>query len=172
LAARLISVVVLDMSNRLFILFVLILLGIGLWLGRTLSFRSSLSIPSILNVIGIVYSITAVVVLYEAISANISRRSFIVNYFAPFILWAHTLVPLGVAIAWVIPGGGPSRNIISSFGLSFFVYSILPLGFLDTAVTFPRIKEWQPVDIRFKRFGLFLLVSGLSMQLIAACLAV
>jgi hypothetical protein len=160
------------MSNKIFIIFALFLFGIGLWLGWKLSFRSSLSIPNILNIIGLIYSIIAVVVLYEAISANATRRGFVVNYLAPLILWAHILVPLGVAISWVLPGNGPSRTMVSTFGLSFFTYSILALNIFDAAVVFPRIKEWQPIDIRFKRFGLFLLLSGLSMQLIAACLVV
>ena len=48
---------------------------------------------------------------------------------------------------------------------------MLPLSFLDAAVVFPRIREWQTIDVRYRRFGLYLLLSGLGMQLVAALMA-
>lgn len=160
------------MSNKVFPYFVIVILLVGVGLGRFLSFKPSFSISSMINVIGIFYSIIAVILLYEAISESAKYRNLAVNLFAPLMLWVHTLVPLGLAASWVISKGGPSRNVIASFGISLFSYSVLPMGLFDIVVSNPSIKSWQPVDIRFKRFSFFLLVSGLVLQLISACLGV
>jgi hypothetical protein len=160
-----------QMNNRPFFALLGASVVLGLFLGRFLAFRADISISGLMNVIGIIYSLMAVVILYETISANVTYRDFTVNYLAPCILWAHSVIPLGVALSWFFSNGSPSGSKIASFGFSFFVYSILPLGFLDAAVVFPRIREWKPVEVRYRLFGLYLLLSGLVMQLIAALLA-
>lgn len=156
------------MSNRIFPLFIALLLLLGIDIGWSLASRPSFSIPVVLNVVGIAYSILAVIVLYEAVAKDETLKRVIVSYIAPLLLWAQTVVPLGVTASWFLIQDQHHGSEISAFGFSFFVYSMLPLLFLDATVTFPRIVKLMPLDGRYQRFGLFLLLSGLGMQLIAS----
>ncbi len=156
-----------QMSNRAFSVFIVFLLLLGIYLGWFLANRPSFSIPPLLNVAGIAYSILAVIVLYEAVAEDEKLKRVIVSHVAPFLLWAQTVVPLGVTASWFLIRNLQHGNEISAFGFSFFAYSILPLSFVDATVTFPRIAELKPLDGCYRRFGLFLLLSGLGMQLVA-----
>ncbi|MGZ5011911.1 MAG: hypothetical protein ACXV74_13225 [Methylobacter sp.] len=155
------------MNTKVFLVFVTLLLALGIYFGYVLSNRPTFSIPGILNLIGIVYSITAVIVLYETIAQNTELKKMAIGFFAPVILWAQTVVPLGVALSWFFTRDSSHGSAVASFGFSFFSYSLLPLGFLDAAVVFPRIDTLMPIDGRHRRLGLFLL-SGLVMQFLAA----
>jgi len=155
------------MSNRVFPVFIALLLLLGIYLGWFLANRPSFSIPALLNVAGIVYSILAVILLYETVAQDEKLKVVIVSYVAPFLLWAQTVVPLGIAASWFLIRNLHHGNEVSAFGFSFFAYSILPLSFVDATVTFPRIAKRRPLDGRYRRFGLFLLLSGLGMQLVA-----
>ncbi len=155
------------MSNRVSPFFIVLLVLLGIYIGWLLAIRPSFSVPAVLNVVGIGYSILAVIVLYEAIAENEKFKRVIVSFVAPFLLWAQTVVPLGVTASWFLTRKLHHGNEISAFGFSFFIYSILPLLFLDATVTFPRVAKLTPIDGRHRRFGLFLLLSGLGMQLIA-----
>jgi hypothetical protein len=159
------------MNNKQFSIYIVALLILGIFLGYVLSQRPSFSASGILNVVGISYSITAVLVLYESVTKNSLFRTLTVNILSPLILWLHTVVPLGVALSWILTRGTLHGGVVSRFGLSFFAYSILPLSFLDSTVVFPRINGLREIDGRYRRFGLFLLLSGLGMQLIAAVMS-
>ncbi|OAI28555.1 hypothetical protein A1356_06750 [Methylomonas koyamae] len=156
-----------QMSNRVFPIFIALLLVLGIYLGWFLANRPSFSIPALLNVAGTGYSILAVIVLYEAVAQDEKLKGVIVSYVAPFLLWAQAVVPLGVTASWFLIRNLHHGNEISAFGFSFFAYSVLPLSFVDATVIFPRIAKLQPLDGRYRRFGLFLLLSGLGMQLFA-----
>jgi hypothetical protein len=160
------------MSNKVFIIFIAALLGIGIWLGHLLANRPTFSVNKLLNVVGILYSMTAVIVLYETVAHNHTLRSLSVDYLAPVILWSHSVVPLGIALSWFLTFGAPHGGAVSSFGFSFFFYSLLPLSLLDSTVVFPRVNKWKPIDGRHRRFGLFLLFSGLGIQFVAAILSI
>lgn len=155
------------MSNRVFPVFIALLLLLGIYLGWFLANRPSFSVPVLLNIAGIGYSIFAVIVLYETVAQDEKLKAVIVSYVAPFVLWAQTVVPLGVAASWLLIRNLHHGNEVSAFGFSFFAYSILPLSFVDATVTFPRIAKLKSLDGRYRRFGLFLLLSGLGMQLVA-----
>lgn len=155
------------MSNRAFALFIALLLLVGIYLGWFLANLPSFSIPALLNVAGIGYSILAVIVLYEAVAEDEKLKRNVVSYIAPFLLWTQTVVPLGVTASWLLIRNLHHGNEVSAFGFSFFAYSILPLSFVDATVTFPRIEKLIQLDGRYRRFGLFLLLSGLGMQLVA-----
>lgn len=155
------------MSNRVFLGFIALLLLLGIYLGWLLANRPSFSIPALLNVAGIGYSIFAIIVLYETVAQDENLKAVIVSYVAPFLLWAQTVVPLGVTASWFLIRNLHHGNEVAAFGFSLFAYSILPLSFVDATVTFPRIARFKPLDGRYRRFGLFLLLSGLVMQLIA-----
>lgn len=154
-------------SDRAFPFFIVLLVLLGTCIGWLLAIRPSFSVPAVLNVVGIGYSILAVIVLYEAIAENEEFKRVIVTIVAPTLLWAQTVVPLGVTASWFLIRNLHHGNEISALGFSFFMYSILPLLFLDATVTFPRFAKLTPIDGRHRRFGLFLLLSGLAMQLVA-----
>jgi hypothetical protein len=156
------------MSNRVFLVFIALLLSLGIYLGWVLAARPVFSILAVLNVVGIAYSTVAVVVLYESVAENATFKQIVVSHIAPVLLWAHTTIPLGVTLSWLLIRKSPHGSQIAGFGLSFFAYSILPLSVLDATVTFPRIAKLKSLDGRHRRFGLFLLLSGLGMQLISA----
>ena len=160
------------MNNKVFLIFILVLIGIGLAIGHWLAMRVSMSVPSVLNVIGILYSITAVIVLYEAFAEDSRFRALTVKFLAPIVLWAHTVIPLGMALSWVITRGTPHGDAVATFGFSLFSYSILPLTFLDSKVVFPRVQSLKSIDGRYKRFGFFLLLSGQIFQLVSAVISV
>lgn len=159
------------MSNRVFPYFVALLVLLGILLGWFLAGRESFSMAAILNVVGILYSIVAVLVLYETIAYDKRLKTLIVSHVAPTLLWAQTVIPLGVTISWIFTFSLPHGSEVSGAGFSFLVYSILPLGFLDAAVTFPRYEKLMSVNGRHRRFGLYLLLSGLGMQLVASLYA-
>lgn len=156
------------MSNRVFVVFISVLLSLGIYLGWFLANRPSFSAPALLNVAGISYNILAVIVLYESVTRDEKLKRILVSYVAPFLLWTQMVIPIGVTASWFLIRSLRHGNEIAAFGFSFFSYSILPLSFLDATVTFPRIETLKPLDGRYRRFGLFLLLSGMGMQLIAA----
>lgn len=160
-----------QMSNRVFPIFIALLFWLGIYSGWILASRPSFSIPAVLNVVGIVYSMIAVIVLYETIAQSQAFKKIIVSHLAPVLLWANTIIPLGVASSWFLIRKLPHGNQVGVFGFSFFVYSILPLAFMEATVTFPRIAKLMSLDGRHRRFGFFLLLSGLFMQLVAALCA-
>jgi hypothetical protein len=159
------------MSDRIFVVLLVALVGAGIMLGCVLASRPHLSIPQLINIAGLLYTLLAVVVLYQTVAESPTFRNLAVDFVAPLLLWAHTCVPIGMLASWPLTRGTPSGSAVASFGLWFFLYSLLPLGFLDAAVSFPRVSTWKPVGVRYRRFGLFLLVSGVVMQLIAGALS-
>jgi hypothetical protein len=147
------------------------MIGLGVGAGYWLAHRPTFKASDVLNLVGIVYNLTGVIVLYQTFAEEDRYRRFAVAFVAPFVLWTHSLVPLGVSSSWLITRGTPHRIEVSRFGLLFFLYSLLPMSILDAAVTFPRIGRSQPIDLRYRRFGLFLLATGLGIQLIGAGMA-
>ena len=109
------------MSNRIFCLFLTLLIILGLCLGLFLASRPSFSVPVVLNAVGIAFSIIAVFVLYETIAKNATYKRIIVSYVAPLLLWALTVIPLGVTVSWFFICKSPHGNRIAAFGFSFFV---------------------------------------------------
>ena len=156
------------MSNRIFLLSLTLLIILGFSLGLFLASRPSFSGLVVLNAVGIALSIIGVLVFYETIAKNVTYKRIIVSYVAPLLLWALTVIPLGLTVSWFFISKSPHGNRIATFGFLFFAYSILPLSFLDVTVTFPRLKQLKSLNGRHRRFGLFLLLSGLVMQFISA----
>jgi hypothetical protein len=159
------------MSNRAFLIFAGALIAAGVVFGHWLAGRPTFSVPNVLNLLGILYDITAVIVLYETFAKEVKFRTLAVSVVAPAILWAHMLVPMGVALSGFITRGTPHGAAVAGFAVSVWVYSILPLSVLDAAVVFPKISAWQPIDMRYRRFGFFLLFSGLVIQFVSAAIS-
>jgi hypothetical protein len=159
------------MNNRLFIVFVIITFLIGASLGYLFSWHPEIKPHKILFVIGCLYNLLAVIVLSEIFTTIKRYKELSLEFIAPFVLWIHTLIPLGATVGSLASGflmKAPGNRIAFRFFWSFFLYSLIPLGLLDSIVVFPRRKLFADKESRFRYFGLFLLISGVLLQLIAS----
>jgi len=84
--------------NRLFSVFFAALLAAGAWLGYWLSSFPKLDTVKLLAVLGISYQLLGIVVLSETISTSERLKKFVVNWLSGILIWAHTIVPLGIWI--------------------------------------------------------------------------
>src|SRR5579864_8650303 len=161
------------MSNRTFIIFVLLIAVVGGITGYRLAAVPNLQTYKLLNIVGLLYDLLGVFVLSELLGSSTKWRSISVHTIAPAVLWLHTIFPLGALIGAGFTGivaHRPSWSVVAKFGLAFWAYSIIPLTLLDMTVVFPPFKALQGLESRWRRFGLFLLASGVGLQLVAAIL--
>jgi hypothetical protein len=159
------------MSNRAFILFALVVLALGACTGYRLSAQQKLEVYKLLNVVGLCYDLLAVVVLSEIVGLSTKWKKTSVETLAPMVLWFHTVFPLGVALGGLVASvlmHRPSGRAVSAFAFAFWVYSIIPLSFLDAMVAFPRIPTLKPLDTRWRVFAVYLGLTGVTLQLVAA----
>jgi len=155
-------------STFLFGGFIAALLLAGTFLGYVLAGYEKLVPYKLLNIIGIVYGLLGIVVLAEFVTKSEVMKAFMVHWVAGILLWAHTIIPLGILVGTGVGHSLPSAGITAKFFVSFFVYSLLVLGFLESAVLNPKFKKFQVLATRTQVFGLILLLSGIVAQLIAA----
>lgn len=159
------------LSNRWFYIFISAILILGVAIGYHLSKFQKLETYKLLNVAGLLYTLLAVIVLSEIALANPKWKHIAVAWVAPAVLWIHTAVPLGIFIgglaARILLTAG-SGSQVSQFGIRFFFYSILPLSVLNDFVVFPRFVKLRTIESRWRWLGLFLLLTGVALQLIAA----
>jgi hypothetical protein len=155
-------------GDKAFIAVLAILFLTGGSAGYSLSLHPRLETFKVLNVIGLVYDLLGIIVLSEIIASNTRLRSIALNWMAPGVLWLQTCLPLGVSLGALLAFNAPSMQTAFSFGASFWAWSILPLLFLESTVVLPRFRVLQDPETRWRCFGLFLLLSGVTVQLIAA----
>jgi hypothetical protein len=175
------------MSNRIFGIFFSVVLLLGLAAGYWLAALPGLRTNQLLNLVGLSYSFLGVVVLSELLAVSATWKNVCVKFLAPAVLWVHTLVPLGACVgaqlqevrtlsrASGVVGAIQSMRISprADFFFLFFVYSLLPLSVLNEFIVFPRLPFAKTdVDSRWRLFGLFLLLSGMAFQIIAALQAI
>ena len=118
--------------------------------------------------VGLVDGLVGVVVLSEMVTSRDSLKKFMVDWVAGVLIWAHSVIPIGALIGAGIGYDLPSSGLTARFFLSFLCYSLIVLGIVDAVVFFPRMKCLRPLESRTQAFGLILIVSGLSAQLVAA----
>ena len=159
------------MKNRQFSIFVALVLGLGVFIGYRLSTMPMFQPYKLVNIVGLLYDFLGVIILSEVIASNLKWRKLSVDIIAPLILWLQSLVPFGVMIggfvATVVKHGSTGSNV-SRFAVSFFGYSLIPLSLLDATIVFPRFVALKNLESRWRWFGLYLLLSGVGMQVIAA----
>ena len=155
-------------STMVFGGFIAGLLLVGACLGYVLSGYEKLVPYKLLNIIGIVYGLLGIVVLAEFVTKSESLKAFMVHWVAGLLLWAHTIIPLGVLVGAGIGHSLPSAAVTAKFFVLFFLYSLLVLAFLESAVFNPKFKKFQLLATRTQIFGLILLLSGVVAQLVAA----
>lgn len=84
-----------------------------------------------------------------------------------------SVFPLGVSLGGflvVLLHSSSWAAHVSRFAFTFWAYSLLPLSVLDTTVTFPRFAALKALESRWRWFGLYLVLNGVGLQLIAAVL--
>jgi hypothetical protein len=154
-------------DKYVFIIFLAVLLGIGFTLGVSVASHPKLEPFKLLNIVGLSYDLLGLIVLSEMVVTSDRCKRFVVSWGAGIILWGQTTIPLGAAVgAWF--SSSISSSIAAGFFLTFWVYSLLPLGLLDAKVFYPRFAHDAGMDIRAKRMGLGLLLAGVFVQLVAA----
>ena len=156
------------MNNRSFAIFIIIILALGLFVGYQISFWQILDTGKLLNIIGLFYNLLGVVVLSEIVLSSPKLREISVNWIAPFVLWIHMVIPLGTFLGAMLAYGATSALSVSKFAIGFLIYSIIPLGLLEVTVVFPRYRTLQYFELRYRYFGLFLFLTGIALQLVAA----
>jgi Na+/melibiose symporter-like transporter len=162
------------MSNRRFLVLVSVLLLLGLAAGYRLSTLPRLETYKLLNVAGLSYSLLGMLVLSELLASATWKR-ICVKFLAPAVLWLHSLIPLGAFVGAFVAKlmHKPSWEIVCKFFIGFFTYSLIPLSVLNEFVVWPQLPSIKrDIEARWRLFGLFLLSSGVAVQLVAAILAV
>lgn len=161
---------ILDMrrSTALFILWILLLLAIGWHIGRALAIHPKLETFKLLNILGLTYDMLGLLVLSEMVVTSERLKSFVIFWVAGVVLWAQSVVPLGAAAGAWVGVDGVSSGKAARFFIGLFCYSLLPLAILDHSVFNPKKADASDKTQRNRRFGLFLLVTGVTVQLIAA----
>ncbi len=92
---------------------------------------------------------------------------------ARLVLWLHTILPLGAFLGGLLAAllkSSSSWAIVPKFAFSFWLYSLIPLSILDATVTLPFLPSLKSLESRWRWFGLYLLLAGVGLQLIAAFL--
>lgn len=164
-----------DMGNRTFWVFLSVVLLVGLAAGYRLSALPRLETYKLLNVAGLSYSFFGVLVLSELLAASASWKNVCVKFLAPAVLWFHALIPLGAFVGALVPAQlrKPSSAIVAKFFVGFFAYSLIPVLILEEVVVLPKLSfVKRDIESRWRWFGLFLLLTGVAVQLIAALLAI
>jgi hypothetical protein len=163
------------MNNKAFVVFAIAVLLVGVALGHLLSWHPSVRPHKILLVIGCIYNLLAVIVLSEVFSSVKRHKEIALAYIAPAVLWVQMLVPLGATIGAVSAKylfQAPGHEMALHFSSGVFVYSLIPLSIFDAMVVFPRLKLFANPESRWRYFGLFMIGSGVLLQLIAAIMDV
>lgn len=151
-----------------------ILFVLGVRLGYWLSEFPRLEPYRLLNVIGLSYDLMGVLVLSELFASSETWKRVCVNFVAPAILWLHTVTPFGAIFGSYLGQmmHKPSFEIAGKFAVGFFSYSMLPVVLLNEVVVFPFLKRMRTnVELRFRWFGLLLVVTGTGVQLLSAIMA-
>lgn len=156
------------MNNKSFFIFIVIILLLGVFLGHQLSLRQQLDTSKLLNIVGLIYNLLAVIVLSEIVISSSRLKEISLNLVSPVVLWLHMALPLGAFFGAIFARGSPSGISISRFAIAFWAYSLIPLTFLDATVVFPRYNALKNFESRWQCFGFFLFSSGITLQIIAA----
>lgn len=161
------------MSNRIFIIFISVVLVFGIMVGYKLSTFPRLETYKLIDVVGLLYALLGVIVLSELAVISPRRKEIAVRWVAPTVLWMHTAFPLGIFLGGTaaILLGATSGASVSKFAVTFFAYSLIPLSVLNETVVFPQFAALRGLESRWRWFALFLLLTGVALQLIAALMA-
>ena len=161
------------MSNRYFNFLMVLLATVGGGIAYRLSSIPKLELFKILNIVGIAYGLVGIVVLSEFVIQNEKWRLFVVEKLSGILIWAHGAIPLGASATTLglfvfAREQFPSALPIGASFVGFMFYSIIPTLFIEHFVFVPKHQHYKDPVLRTRIFGLFLVVTGMVVQLIAA----
>lgn len=153
-----------------FRVFISAVCALGLLAGYRLSGFPRVDTYKLLNVVGLFYDFLGVIVLSELALSSAKWKTVSVDIIAPAILWLHTVFPFGVLLGCLGSSLAhrPSAETVFRFALLFWSYSVLPVAVLEQTAVFPRLAILRGVESRWRWFSLYLLLTGVGIQLIAA----
>ncbi len=127
----------------------------------------------LLNIVGIMYGLVGVIVLSEFVAQNEKWRRFVVEKLSGVLIWAHGAIPLGAATTSIVlfliaRDQFPSSPIVGTSFLGFAFYALIPTFFVEDYVFVPKSARFADPLIRTRVFGVFLVVTGMVVQLISA----
>lgn len=155
-------------GNYAFFALLAVLFACGGYVGVALSRHPKLEWFKLLNIVGLACDLLGIIVLSEIAIQSEKISQFFVDWVAGFVLWGQTVAPMGAAVgAWLL-GDGPSTSVVTQFFLSFSVYSLTFLAILEGFVFGPGARLQFVVAQRSRTFGLWLLIVGTFVQLVAA----
>ena len=161
------------MSNRIFAFVAVLLYMCGGAIAYRLGSIQQLEIFKILNIVGIIYSLIGVLVLSEFVAQNERWRRFVVDKLSGVMIWAHGIIPFGAAttslVLFVVAKSEfPSSGVVGTSFMAFALYALIPTFIVEDLVFVPKSARFKDTVLRTRIFGLFLVASGLTVQLIAA----
>lgn len=161
------------MKNRTFNFLMLLFFVVGGGIAYVLGSHKNLEIFKILNIVGIIYGLLGIIVLSEFVAQNEKWRCFVVEKLSGILIWAHGTIPLGTAVTsltlyLVSREQYPSSEIVGTSFLGFSLYALLPTFFVEDYVFNPKKEHLKDHVLRTRIFGLFLVITGMVVQLIAA----
>lgn len=123
--------------------------------------------------VGLFYDLLGIIILNEILASSAKWKSVSAELIAPMVLGAHTVIPLSTAFGAAIGyfTHYPSASTVFTFAFGFFGYSLIPLTFLEVTVVNPQFPIFRTTESRWRYLGLWLLLSGVSLQLIATIIA-
>lgn len=127
-------------------------------------------VAKILSIAGIAYSLLGVLVLSEALVKNETVKEVLADWLSRALLWAHSMAAVAGVIAGLVTYilKLPSAHSALSFAFGFFVYSSLVGLFVDGLVANPLASKSPSPANRHQWLGLILVLTGLTLQLVAA----
>jgi hypothetical protein len=124
----------------------------------------------LVNLTGLIDTLLGVVLLADIIATNARWQKIAVEIVAPAMLWLHGGFPLCVFL------GATTVDVMKRGEMP----KLFPYGFLvaqwcgwmamllEETVAYPRLRWFLgSVDLRYRRFGLILVLSGVTLQLVA-----
>jgi hypothetical protein len=147
-----------------------ILLLAGFFVGYRLSSIPNLQTYKLLNLAGLLYAFSGVLVLSEILATG-RWKDFCVVRLAPSVSWIQTTVPFGAFFGSFAATmmRKPSGFSVALFSLAFWGYSLLVVLPLNEIVVFPRLPfVKRDVETRWRWLGFLLVLGGVGAQLVAA----
>jgi len=127
----------------------------------------------LLNIVGMIYGLLGALVLSEFVIENERWRSFVVEKLTDVLIRVHGFVPLGATFTSFVLFAVDHSHFPSSLQLGapfmgFLLYSLLPIFFVEDYVFLPKPPRTSDHIVRVRIFGIFLIVTGIIVQIIAA----
>lgn len=130
--------------------------ALGFLLGYRLAGMSDIRPHQLLNILGLLYNLLAVLVLSEVLVSNANWKRFCVEWIAPILLWSFIALPggaiLGTILEWLLHRG-PSAYTVGLFAFgNMLLMSVYSGWVLEHAVVLPRPKTSNPAGITLGSF--------------------